>query len=695
MKQRFGIVAAVAAMLAVSLAPPAARAEGDSTQDYLFKPDFFNTRLTAEQQAAPQPTRGGSVTLRVPTEEKDLNPLTSNSAGASTIIGLSLTDPLMSQDPESYEWVPWVAERWQVQDILLFNDDSQRVGLIVEMDGTLLEPKRLVFQAGAALVTVAKHDLNTELSDTPAGRVVLKNGTVLNGSVEELTYTLRVTTHGEGEAEEIDLASLKPLNEKTLSGADQIRLGIQKQCLWRLHLRQGVTWQDGEPIKPADAALFLGTLRNQYVDCTHARNYYEDFESVNDAGDGVVEARLKRPYSRSYRIVAALTLLPSHIIDAKAYEGDEQAYGEYFNQLAMYRPGTSNPVGMGSYRVARWTDNRVELERWDGWWASTADLPYWSKGAPYLDKLVFQTISNNAAALSAIKEGTIDADFDIEPSTWVLDETNTDEFKSKIVRAKIVTPMFVYIGWNQLNPLFKERDVRLALAMLIPRERILKEVHHGMGTLVTGPYYINGPIYDHDVPQVPYDPAEARRILRRLGWGDRDGDGVLDKDGQRFEFSYLIHPARAYHRQVAEIIKEDLGKSGILMDIQQLEWAILGDRVRDQKFDAVRFAWQLSGFDDPDQVQIFHSSQAKEGGSNYVGYKSAEADRLMEAIRLEFDHKKRMDMNRELHRIISNDQPYVFLYSFEEPYFYNNRIRNVKFYGLPPGYDFREWYVEK
>jgi ABC-type transport system substrate-binding protein len=65
---------------------------------------------------------------------------------------------------------------------------------------------------------------------------------------------------------------------------------------------------------------------------------------------------------------------------------------------------------------------------------------------------------------------------------------------------------------------------------------------------------------------------------------------------------------------------------------------------------------------DPDLYQLWHSSQTGPNQLNFVGYESPEADRLIVAIRQEYDKKKQIGLTRELHRLIARDQPYTFLF---------------------------------
>jgi len=49
-------------------------------------------------------------------------------------------------------------------------------------------------------------------------------------------------------------------------------------------------------------------------------------------------------------------------------------------------------------------------------------------------------------------------------------------------------------------------------------------------------------------------------------------------------------------------------------------------------------------------------------GNCFVGYKNPEADRLILAIRREYDKAKQVELTHQLHRIIAHDQPYTFLF---------------------------------
>jgi peptide/nickel transport system substrate-binding protein len=95
------------------------------------------------------------------------------------------------------------------------------------------------------------------------------------------------------------------------------------------------------------------------------------------------------------------------------------------------------------------------------------------------------------------------------------------------------------------------------------------------------------------------------------------------------------------------------------MEIEKVETTVYLERMRTHRFDAAPMGWANPDVWQ-DNYQVFHSSQA-DGGSNFVGYKDPEVDRLLEQIRAEFDGDRRSALERRLHRKLFDDQVYLFM----------------------------------
>jgi peptide/nickel transport system substrate-binding protein len=226
------------------------------------------------------------------------------------------------------------------------------------------------------------------------------------------------------------------------------------------------------------------------------------------------------------------------------------------------------------------------------------------------------------------------------------------------------------------------------MTLMMDRETILKKILFGLGTVVSGNFYIKSPDYNQALKPHPYDPAKAMELLRAAGWADHDRDGILDRDGVPFRFEFLLSSGSKFGEQVATILQENLKGIGARMDIRKLEWAVFIQRIDERDFDACTLGWSLSWESDP--FQLWHSSQA-EKGSNYVGFVNEEADRIIEAARREFDPGKRHSMYHRFHEIIHEEQPYTFLFTREDLEAVSSRFRNVNLY--PMGPQPREWWT--
>ncbi len=429
------------------------------------------------------------------------------------------------------------------------------------------------------------------------------------------------------------------------------------------HLRPGLFWHDGHPVTVDDILYSFGRIMDAQVDAPHLRVYYQDIKKVEKIDERTVRFTYARPYFMALEFCGSIPIIPKHLFEA----------GGDFN----VHPQGRAPIGNGPYRFVTWeTGKRIVLER---------NESYWGK-RPAIRRLDFQVIAEDTVALQLLKKGELDY-AGLRPIQWVR-QTNSEKFNQDFAKYQFYSPSYSFISWNMRRPYFTDRRVRRALTMLINRQEMLDKLQFGLGRIVTGPFYVESQAYNHDVPVIPYDPVQARQLLKEAGWEDHDGDGILDKDGVPFKFEFLIPSGRRSAEQVATILKENLRGQGIDMSIRQLEWALFIKNLDDRKFDAVTLGW-VFGFDQ-DPYQVWHSSQVKQG-SNFGGFSDPEADRIIEAARVEFDDAKRNQLYRRFHQLVDEIQPYSFLYSTPSLVALHRRFENVQVY--PGGMDPLEWRV--
>jgi len=224
---------------------------------------------------------------------------------------------------------------------------------------------------------------------------------------------------------------------------------------------------------------------------------------------------------------------------------------------------------------------------------------------------------------------------------------------------------------------------------------MIRSLLFGLGEPIESPIHKFRPEYNRELKPYPYDPDQAGKLLAEAGWGDADGDGVLDKviDGTStpFSFEILVNSGNQLRKDVALILQNELKDAGIDCQVRELDWSIFLQRVKGQEFAAVVLGWTGSMRFPPDNYQIWHSSQAKGNGSNHIGFANPEVDEILEDYRREFDPQKRIALYQRYQEILYEEQPYTFLWMSRVARAYSRRFQGVNWY--PMGADTQEWWV--
>jgi peptide/nickel transport system substrate-binding protein len=179
--------------------------------------------------------------------------------------------------------------------------------------------------------------------------------------------------------------------------------------------------------------------------------------------------------------------------------------------------------------------------------------------------------------------------------------------------------------------------------------------------------------------------------MKEAGW-QSSASGLLEKNGRPFEFTVITNQGNEARLKTAQIIKESLRKVGIRMNIKVLEWqAMLHEFIDKKRFEAIIMGWGLSR--DPDMYDIWHSSKTREGEFNFISYKNSEVDRLLLEGRRTFDHGKRTAIYHRIHEILSEEQPYTFLYVPDALPVLHKRFKGVEQAPVGIWHDFIHWKV--
>ena len=432
------------------------------------------------------------------------------------------------------------------------------------------------------------------------------------------------------------------------------------------HLRKGVKWHDGAPFTASDVMFTYKTIIDPSTPTAYAGRY-KLVKKARVIDKYTFEVTYERPFAPAL-ISWGLEILPEHLLKGMP---------------VAKSPLTHAPIGTGPFKFRRWdTGSRIVLE---------ANKDYFIK-RPYLNGISYVIIPDQTTQFMELKAGNIDI-MGLSPLQY-LRQTNTPKFKRMYKKYKYLADGYTYLGFNLRRKPFDDKRVRQAIAYAIDKKEIIKGVLLGLGKVATGPYKPGTLWYNPDVKRYTYDREKAMELLSKAGYMDHDGDGILDKDGRPFEFTIMTNQGNGMRKKSAIIIQQRLAKVGIKVKIRIVEWTVfLKEFVDKRNYDAVILGWNIT--QDPDLYTVWHSSNTRPGGLNFVGYSNPEVDRLLEEGRHTFDNEKRRKYYFRIQEILAQDQPYVFLYI---PY--SLPAVSARFSGIKPApagitYNIEDWYVPK
>ncbi len=432
------------------------------------------------------------------------------------------------------------------------------------------------------------------------------------------------------------------------------------------HLREGVTWHDGALFGARDVEFTYKKL----IDPSVKTPYSGEFERIKDLtvlDDHTVKITYKEPFAPALSSWG-MWIMPEHLLK-----------NEDLNKTFFSR----SPVGTGPYIFKRWkTGEKIEL----------ASNRNYFEGRPYIDRYIYRIIPDEATVFLELETQGVDMSL-LTPLQYTR-QTGNNFFKTHYNKFRYPGFGFTYMGYNLRNPKFQDLRVRQAINHAVNKKEIIDTVFFGLARVTTGPFMLDSWAYNSDVVDASYDPSEAKRLLKEAGWVDTNGDGYVEKGGDILEFTVLVNQGNTERMRCTELIQRYLKNIGISMKIRVIEWSsMINEFINKNRFEAVLMGWFLSR--DPDCYDIWHSSKTREGEFNFVGYRNERVDKLLEEGRRTFDQAKRAEIYHEIHRLIYEDQPYLFLYSADALPIVNSRFKNVESSPIGIGYNFIKWYVPK
>lgn len=404
-------------------------------------------------------------------------------------------------------------------------------------------------------------------------------------------------------------------------------------------LKNNVLWHDGKEFSADDVVFTYKTIVSPKISTPYSAGF-RFVKSVEAIDKLTVKVIYKQPYFKALE-VWSMGILPKHIL-----QNEQNLMSSKFN---------TNPIGTGPYKLHLLEHSKNIILR--------ANEHYF-EGTPKIDEISFHVISDPTTRFLMLKSSALDIG-SVEPMQF--EKQLTDEFFSKFDIYEKISHAYTYLGFNLRLKKFQDPRVRQAISLAIDRQEIMDILFLSHAKVCTGPFLPGTLAFNKDIKAPIQNIKEAKKLLSQAGY---------DKNNP-LKFEIVTSNSNAIRPYIIQILQHQLKKIGVVVTLRVMEWqAFLNMVVFPHKFDALLLGWNLAIT--PDPYSIWHSDNDKKGGFNFVGYKNKELDKMIEKSQKIVDRDKLATMWQKMFKIITDDNPYLFLYIPNSITTVSKNIKNIE-----------------
>lgn len=295
---------------------------------------------------------------------------------------------------------------------------------------------------------------------------------------------------------------------------------------------------------------------------------------------------------------------------------------------------------------------------------------YWG-GEPKVDRIELSIIDDESALTAALQNGDIDL-------IAQLDAADTGLFSdtSDYTIDAVTTTRTNFLMYNLEHAGVSDVAVRNAIGYCVDRQSFADIVYNGYASVSYGIYPESmsfGGSEDYDITVDSYDPEKAAQILADAGYEDTDGDGILDKDGEKLSFEMVTYNYNNAALQLSDMLYSELTKLGIEVNIDTYE--VLDDTMAAGDFDIAILSYAMSPIGTPNYFA--NMMFTTDSSNNYGHYSNAKVDEITAKMNESFDEDEKITMAKEINQELLHDAPFDFIIHQQLICAYNKKVTGV------------------
>lgn len=447
-------------------------------------------------------------------------------------------------------------------------------------------------------------------------------------------------------------------------------------------IKKGIKWQDGNEFKIDDWIYTLNVL----ADKDYQGSYFpivENIEGAKEKHEGKADtiSGLKKLNDYSMEV----TFKEKKVNYLEGFFAGPLLSKKYLSDVAVKDLAKSDkirkhPIGIGPYKVTKVVQGEaVQLEKFNDYW----------QGKPSLDKINLKVI-DQTQIVKAMKNGEIDMTDSITGSI-AQEAKKSGDGKLKVLSTPGTDYSvigFVSHDYNKEKnktgaerPKYKEKELRQAMLYAIDRKKWIKAFYQGYGkelnSFVPSIHWIAAD--QKDLNNYSYDPEKAKKMLDKLGYKDRNGDGFReDPNGKPFEIN-LKHYAGSnptFEPRTAAI-KDFWEKVGLKTNVKMVEFGKYNDDLASASKDMEVYFRTWTGGSDPDPSDLYNTDRPQ----NEMRTTDKTSDKLLDDA-LDFNKvgnndKKRKEIYLEWQKHTNEVLPALPIVQLDTITVVNDKVRNV------------------
>lgn len=474
--------------------------------------------------------------------------------------------------------------------------------------------------------------------------------------------------------------------------------------VWNFHLRDGVRWQDGQPLTTDDVEFTIQTLLNPGVDSVY-KPLLLNVAACAAVDSSNVKLVLEKPNSFMPEMMT-FPIIPKH----------------QFKQIDVLSASKNfQPVGTGPYKYVSQTENKkVELRSNTNWWYLNTEGST-AKDGMYIETINMNIFSNPNEAIGAFQTGEIDA-VGIETSDFAKYKGRTD-----LIIKKYTSRNFEFLAFNLKNPVIADNYARKAIALAIDRNSIINDILPGDAEASEMPVLPDSWISEIEgisigtaaVNSVPVSSNQAevtkndtdvetnaiavktpKEALQLGGWKESKQGYYKMLGGVRkyLKVELIVNSNNSIRVRAAQEVCAQLEQAGITAVCIQINWNDLLTKLNTAKFDIAFTGCRIPQI--PDISYLYSNSYLPaalpaqyESARNVSGYFNMQVDAYVTAMFSENDQDSRKALYKSAKQLVLNDTAYLGLYFLRNAMVYSKNIRGPLYPNTWNRYDdITHWY---